>query len=849
MSSFLSQQAPVNLRNASDLALLHQMECRACPLNNTVDGKMAPTGAERPLIYVLGEGPGESEIDEQEQFVGESGQLLRAHIPRRFKDHIRFNNVVRSRPPSNATPDRIEIECCRPSVRADIERSKPKVILGFGNVPLEWVSGFNGVTLWRGRRMPVKVGSHTCWYYPMLHPSYLLRQRRNDGVGSEEERMFKFDMKRAFDEVETLPKPIVHSVADVRHGVEIITDGGTRGVEQVAEALDWAVNKPVVGIDYETNGLRAMAAGAKILSAAIATGERAVAFPFDHPESHWGKEERFEVGELWKKFIREAKGVKAVHNLSFEMEWTGTHFGQDLIRAGEWGDTATQACILDERKGKQKPGCFSLEFLVQQYFGFNLKKLAGVDRKNLSETPIEAVLQYNAPDAKYHCLLWEKQAIEIKKEGLEEAAALGLRRVPACVLAQLKGLPVDQKEVHRLQIKYAGLLDDVVRKIMALPIIKEYRQRRGKDFKPLSNPDVLYVLKDMLNRSEILVLDKYTKKRHYSADESVLEQIEHPLAKLLLDLRKFNKRKATYIDPLAIGSPVLYPDGLLHAQFNTIFSEAGRISIEGPSLQNFPKRDNDAKEVRKSIAAPPGCVGLAFDYGQIEARILAAFTKDKQFCKALWERYDVHFEWAERIARAYPARVGGKKNLSDKKIMKDFRTDIKNQWTFPLFYGARMESAAGYLNIPPNIVKPLYDEFWRQFSGVRDWQEQQLEFYHEYGYTECLTGRRRHGPLSLNQVYNSPVQGTAAEVVMDAMARLSEIGNSELQPELNIHDDLTWMRVPIKRVDTLAERIIEEMLAVPFSWVNVPITVEMSVGPDWLNMEEVATYSSDEWNK
>src|ERR1035437_5591402 len=263
MSSFLSQQAPVNLRNASDLALLHQMECRACPLSGTVGGKMAPTGAEHPLIYVLGEAPGADEVDEQEQFVGESGQLLRAHIPRRFKDQIRFNNVVRSRPPSSATPDRVIVECCRPSVIKDIEQSKPKVILGFGNVPLEWVSGFNGVTLWRGRHMPVKVGSHTCWYYPMLHPSYLLRQRRNDGVGSEEERMFKFDMKRAFDEVETLPKAVVHSVADVRRGVEIIVEGGTKGVNQVKEALAWAAQQPVIGIDYETVGIRPYAAGAK----------------------------------------------------------------------------------------------------------------------------------------------------------------------------------------------------------------------------------------------------------------------------------------------------------------------------------------------------------------------------------------------------------------------------------------------------------------------------------------------------------------------------------------------------------------------------------------------------------
>src|SRR5216684_2280020 len=98
-----------------------------------------------------------------------------------------------------------------------------------------------------------------------------------------------------------------------------------------------------------------------------------------------------------------------------------------------------------------------------------------------------------------------------------------------------------------------------------------------------------------------------------------------------------------------------------------------------------------------------------------------------------------------------------------------------------------------------------------------------MESYEELGYVECLTGRRRRGPMSLNQVINSPVQGTAAEIVLDGMSRLSEIGDPELQPEINIHDDLTFCRVPIKKIDTIAERVIDEMLDVPFDWVNVPI--------------------------
>ncbi len=121
-----------------------------------------------------------------------------------------------------------------------------------------------------------------------------------------------------------------------------------------------------------------------------------------------------------------------------------------------------------------------------------------------------------------------------------------------------------------------------------------------------------------------------------------------------------------------------------------------------------------------------------------------------------------------------------------------------------------------------------------------------------------MTGRRRHGPMTSNQLINAPVQGTAAEIVLDAMSRLSETNDPMLQPELNIHDDLTWLRVPERIADELAEKIIDMMINVPFKWAHVvPIAVEMSMGKNWCDMEEIkdgngktlSVYSSDTWRK
>jgi DNA polymerase I-like protein with 3'-5' exonuclease and polymerase domains len=241
---------------------------------------------------------------------------------------------------------------------------------------------------------------------------------------------------------------------------------------------------------------------------------------------------------------------------------------------------------------------------------------------------------------------------------------------------------------------------------------------------------------------------------------------------------------------------------------------------------------------------------VAFDHGQIEARVIAMASKDRVFVKALWERYDVHGEWARRIGLAYPKRIGGKQNLSDKKAMKNFRNEVKNLWVFPLFFGATLESASGYLEIPTNILEPLYNEFWKTFEGVATWQQELLMFYRKHGYVECLTGRRRHAPLSRNKCINSPVQGTAADIVLDGMNRLSEMEDWFFQPNMNIHDDLTY--VDGWEEDELEERaevVMSAMLDVPFKFINVPLTVEMSIGPDWCDMEEVGSFSSDTWFK
>lgn len=847
-------------RAKTEAKLLNELGCKACPLNRT-PGKIDATGSPTPEIYVLGEAAGKQEEDERRQFVGKTGQLLRELLPKDSIPLIRWNNVLNCHPPGNRNPEHNEVECCRPRILGDIKKSKPLVIWGFGNVPLNWASGFSGIKSWRGRRMPVRIGDTTYWYYPFYHPSFLSRERRKDYrtgelLPSEEEHATVFDLDRAFADLDGLPEPVVHTTEMAKANVHCVTE-----LSDIMAALQWASKLEHVGVDYETNCLRPYEGGSKILTASVGNLEKAYAFPISHPGSGFDKRKEEQVKELWQRFLLRAPVRKIVHNLAFELEWSGYFFGEETLRAQPWEDTANAAAIIDERRGKQKPGPFALEFLVQQYFGFNIKKVSNVDRKRLESAPVMQVLFYNGIDAKYHDGLWIKQCAEIGAQELTFPYELARRRVPTVVLSQLKGVPVDQANVEVLSKKYGSKVEKARSVIEGLRVVKDFGRKRGRPLNPQSNPELLQIFDEMLRCKEVNVVDKFTKESKRSVDETVLEEIKknradepgeaYFLAQAIIDLREASGTKSKYIDALKAGykDSVVFPDGLIHANFNTYFAETGRLSCDDPNLQNFPKRHAETKEVRRSIKAPPGCCILSADYGQIEARVIAMLSKDPVFCKALWERFDVHFDWAERIAYEYPARVGGKKYLKDKKVMKDFRTDIKNEWTFPLFFGAKDTSVAGYLKIPIEVLRPLIRQFWKTFSGVKDWQEELLTQYYKQGYTECLTGRRRHGPMSLNQVINSPVQGTAAEIVLDAMCRLSETGNPQLHPEINIHDDLTWIRVPINKVDVIAEKIIGMMVAVPFDWVNVPITIEVSTGPNWMELEEIGAFSSDTWGK
>jgi DNA polymerase I-like protein with 3'-5' exonuclease and polymerase domains len=208
----------------------------------------------------------------------------------------------------------------------------------------------------------------------------------------------------------------------------------------------------------------------------------------------------------------------------------------------------------------------------------------------------------------------------------------------------------------------------------------------------------------------------------------------------------------------------------------------------------------------------------------------------------LWDEYDVHGEWAQRIYDEYKgclAAVGLSGKFTSGDNAKKYRQEVKNKFVFPLFFGSSAYSVAGNLQLPQDVVSFLVGEFWSVFEGILEWQKEIVSLYERRGYVETLTGRRRYMPCSYNEQINHPIQGTASDIVVDAGNRLQDIG---IQFNMNIHDDLSFfMRPQEKKI----RKIGQEMCRPSFDFINVPLVIEVESGQNWYEQKPIAVFSSD----
>lgn len=959
-----------------------QLGCAVCPLKKggAQSPDMPPRGADRPLIYFLGEAPGHEEDKVNRPFVGPSGKRLLANLPSHLQSAIRLNNAVRTHPTGNRTPTELELACCRKSIVEDIQQTQPEVVVAVGSTALNWLfhdenAGSQDIGKWRGKFFPIRIGNHTCWGYCIYHPSYILRNRRTDRNGNsypgDLDYLFDADMRRLFDFME---KP-THCPSRPDAPLQgIVWTEGLKSNKELDKVLNWLermMQERSVAVDYETTALRPFVPTARLLTVSVGTEARTVAFPLDYPNA-WNRDQQQRLNAAWKQFLL-SPVPKIAQNAKFELEWSGYFFGEEVIHASRWEDTQGVAYTLDERKGTH-----NLDFMIREYFGFWLKSLSNLNRARMIDYPLSKILPYNGLDTKWTHALFHaqrKKLIEDRKLTAVYESLLNIMKMLTQV--QLRGVLFSPAACDALRVDYEAQLKQIEADIYRGEESRRYKEAFNEPFNPSSPQNVMAMFRDVLGLGEQLSVGA----GKLSTDESVLSKMTAPLAKQILDYRGVAKKISTYIDPMP---GFVMPDGRIHTTYNPYETTTGRLCVakgtlvevvrdfskypmgvpiedvrpgdwaytyddtlnvvlrkvlwagktgtkkvmrlhwigdgrktngtlditgnhpvrlvngeykradelvvgdrvlslkldvqvdkvewldgmvdvydleveethnfianqlavsnssDSPNLQNWPSKTG--KEPRRMLVAPPGMALVCCDYGQIEARLIGAASQDANFCRALWENYDVHLEWAKKIAEEYPKVIGGPDKLGDAKALKKFRNKVKNLWVFPAFYGASYRSIAAGLGIPEDVVQYLFEEFWRQFSGVKKWQRWLLARYNKLGYVESFFGRRRHAPLSANAVLNSAIQSTASDICVLGMVALDRLGMNVV---LNVHDEI-GIYVPMGELEDQVETMVVEMTRPRLPWLNIPISVEVKVGDNWFEMEDVLTVDSTNFHK
>jgi DNA polymerase-1 len=352
----------------------------------------------------------------------------------------------------------------------------------------------------------------------------------------------------------------------------------------------------------------------------------------------------------------------------------------------------------------------------------------------------------------------------------------------------------------------------------------------GKEFNISSPKMVGEVLFDQL---KITGNSKKTKSGQYTTSEDVLENLKgkHPIVEKILEYRKVKKLLTTYVDALpSLISPI---DGKVHTTYNQATTSTGRLSSTNPNLQNIPIRDEEGKEIRRAFIPDDGCLFLSVDYSQIELRIMAHLSGDKNMIEAFQSGQDIHAATAAKIA-----------GVPIEEVTREMRRKAKSA-NFGIIYGISVFGLSEQLHIPRGEAKELIDGYFATYPDVKEYMDKSIEKARENGYVETIFHRKRFLPdiTSRNAIVrgyaernaiNAPIQGSAADIIKVAMNRIYQrFKDNRLQSRMimQVHDELNF-NVVASELDLVKKIVVEEMENAIH--LNVPLIADCGVGKNWL---------------
>ena len=581
------------------------------------------------------------------------------------------------------------------------------------------------------------------------------------------------------------------------------------------DLIESLAKKKSFAFDVETTSKRPVWARLVGISFSFEDGN-AFYLPLAH--RYLGVPEQLEFKSVCEKLkpILEDKSIKKCgHNIKYDLIVMSN---EGIALDGVDFDTMIASYLLNPSSRGH-----GLDALTMEYFGhknLTYKEMTGTGSKEIGfdEVEVDRATEYAAEDSDMTWRLKGKLQPQLKDSTLKLYKEIELPLLEVLAEIELNGVYVDRKHLKGLSSKIDKQL---------LHLEKDIYVLADEEFN-INSPKQLSVI--LFEKLKLPVVKK--TKTGYSTDVSVLEQlaVEHKLPEQVLSYRQLAKLKSTYVD--ALPGEIFKNTGRVHTSFNQTVAATGRLSSSNPNLQNIPIRSDMGKEIRKAFTAEGDNMLLSADYSQIELRILAHLSKDKALKNAFDKGEDVHARTAADIFGSSLDQVDENSRRMAKAV------------NFGIIYGLSAFGLSRQLNISRKDAQDFINQYFSLYSNVKDFMDNTIAEARECGYTLTMFNRRRYLPdlKSDNRqvresaeriAINSPIQGSAADLIKVAMIRLSRnLKKIKLNSKmiLQVHDELLF-ECPVQEKKEIESLVCKEMEGA--CTLSVPLVVDIGWGKNW----------------
>ncbi|MGI6815411.1 DNA polymerase I [Bacteroides sp. KG123] len=583
--------------------------------------------------------------------------------------------------------------------------------------------------------------------------------------------------------------------------------------EKRREIIQKLLTTEILAIDTETTGTEPMEA--ELVGMSFSDAEnRAYYIPVPA-----NREEALKIVNELRPVYENERSMKVGQNIKYDMI---VLWNYGVCVKGPLFDTMLAHYVL------QPELRHNMDYLAEIYLHYRTIHIdeligpKGKNQKSMRDLPPCDVYRYACEDADVTLKLKNVLEKELKEQGAEHLFhEIEMPLVPVLVHMETNGVRIDTEALKQSSEHFTVRLQEIE---------KDIYEMAKETFNISSAKQVGEILFDKLR---IVEKAKKTKTGQYVTSEEVLQSYrgKHAIIDKILEYRGLKKLLSTYIDSLP---QLINPrTGRIHTSFNQAVTATGRLSSSNPNLQNIPIRDEDGKEIRKAFIPDDGCEFFSADYSQIELRIMAHLSGDKNMTDAFCSGHDIH---AATAAKIYKQDIN--------RVTADMRRKAKTA-NFGIIYGISVFGLAERMDVSRQEAKELIEGYFETYPQVKEYMDKSIQVARENGYVETIFRRKRFLPdiNSRNAVVrgyaernaiNAPIQGSAADIIKVAMSRIYrrfQSNNLKAKMILQVHDELNFS-VPEAEKELVQKIVIEEMEQA--YRMLVPLRADCGWGKNWL---------------